>query len=51
LSIAEADALLDEALAEAGTKAGVFWNGVALRVTGNPAIAAGAVAEDDGAES
>jgi len=47
LTIDEADALLVAALAEAGAKAGITWNGVVLRVAGNPAIAAGAVAYED----
>jgi CRISPR-associated protein Csb1 len=46
LSIVEADALLDAALAAAVQKAGVQWNGVALRVTGNPSIVAGVVADE-----
>jgi CRISPR-associated protein Csb1 len=46
--VAEADALLAAALAHAEAAAGVAWNGVALRITGDPAIAAGAV--DDEAE-
>jgi CRISPR-associated protein Csb1 len=48
LTIAEADTLLDAALAAAGQQAGVEWNGVVLRVAGNPAIAAGAVADEEG---
>jgi CRISPR-associated protein Csb1 len=48
LTIAEADELLAAALATAGDRAGVTWNGVVLRVTGNPAIAAGAVADEEG---
>lgn len=48
LDIAAADALLAAALAHAEQAAGVAWNGVALRITGDPAIAAGAV--DDEAE-
>lgn len=51
LTVAEADALLDAALAAAEQKAGVHWNGVVLQVTGNPAIVAGAVADEDGADS
>jgi CRISPR-associated protein Csb1 len=46
LSVPEADALLADALATAQRLAGVRWDGVALPVTGNPAIAAGAVAEE-----
>ena len=48
LTITEADALLDAALAAAGQQAGVRWDGVVLRVAGNPAIAAGAVADEEG---
>lgn len=44
LSIEAADALLAEALAAAEGSAGVVWKGVVLRVTGDPAIVAGAVA-------
>jgi CRISPR-associated protein Csb1 len=47
LSITEADVLLDAALAAAEEKAGVRWNGVVLRITGRPSLAAGAVAADD----
>lgn len=50
LSIEEADKLLDAALAAGRESAGVVWDGVVLRVTGNPAIVAGAVADDDGAD-
>jgi CRISPR-associated protein Csb1 len=50
LTIAEADTLLDLALADAQEKAGVNWNGVVLRVTGNPDVVAGAVADEDGTE-
>lgn len=50
LTIAEADVLLDAALAAAVEKAGVTWNGVVLRVAGNPDIAVGAVADEDGDE-
>lgn len=46
LSIAAADDLLAEALADATASAGVEWTGVALRVTGNPLVLAGA-ADDD----
>ena len=49
LSITEADQLLDAALAAAQEGAGVRWNGVVLRVTGNPAIVAGAVADEENA--
>ena len=47
LTIAETDALLDAALATAQEQAGVTWNGVVLRVTGNPAVVVGAVADED----
>jgi CRISPR-associated protein Csb1 len=47
LSIESADTLLAEALAHAEAEAGVRWNGVVLTVAGNPAIVAGAVAEDE----
>jgi len=50
LSIGTADALLAEALQAAGQAAGVSWDGVALRVTGDPAIVAGAIADDEGGE-
>jgi CRISPR-associated protein Csb1 len=50
LDIEAADALLSEALAEAERSAGVSWAGPALRVTGDPAIVAGAVAEDENGE-
>jgi CRISPR-associated protein Csb1 len=46
LSVEAADALLADALAVAEKSAGVSWNGVVLQVTGDPAIVAGAVAED-----
>ena len=46
LSVAAADALLDAALQHAERAASVRWNGVVLEVDGNPAIVAGAVAED-----
>lgn len=46
LSVAEADALLAEALVAAEREAGLRWEGVSLRVTGNPAIGAGAVDEE-----
>jgi len=46
LSISAADELLAAALARAEQAAGVLWDGVTLRVTGNPAIAAGAADED-----
>jgi CRISPR-associated protein Csb1 len=47
LTIDEADALLAAALAHAEAKAGVTWKGVMLKVAGNAAIAAGAVADED----
>jgi CRISPR-associated protein Csb1 len=50
LSIEAADVLLAEALAAAEREAGVSWDGVALQVTGDPAIVAGAVADDEGEE-
>ena len=50
LGIEAADALLADALAEAERAAGVSWAGPALRVTGDPAIVAGAVAEDEDGE-
>ena len=50
LSIAEADALLDAALAAAQESAGVTWDGAVLQVIGNPAIVAGAVADEDGTD-
>ncbi len=46
LSIEDADVLLGDALSEAERLAGVRWEGVVLTVTGNPAIVAGAVADD-----
>ena len=51
LTIAQADALLGAALAAAQHQAGVSWNGVALQVTGNPDVVAGAVADTDGTDS
>jgi CRISPR-associated protein Csb1 len=50
LTIAQADALLSAALAAAQHQAGVSWNGVALQVTGNPDVVAGAVADTDGTD-
>jgi CRISPR-associated protein Csb1 len=50
LTIAQADALLGAALAAAQHQAGVSWNGVALQVTGNPDVVAGAVADTDGTD-
>jgi CRISPR-associated protein Csb1 len=46
LTIAQADALLEAALDHADQVAGISWNGVVLRVTGDPAISAGA-ADDE----
>jgi CRISPR-associated protein Csb1 len=46
LSVGTADALIAEALQAAGQAAGVSWDGVSLSVTGDPAIVAGAVADD-----
>lgn len=48
LTIETADELLAAALAEAERRAGVVWEGVAIRVTGNPAIVAGAVEDETG---
>jgi CRISPR-associated protein Csb1 len=50
LSIDEADALLDAALAAAKQKAGITWNGVVLRAAGNPGVLAGAVADEGTAD-
>jgi CRISPR-associated protein Csb1 len=49
LSIPAADQLLAAALSHAEHSAGVEWNGVVLRITGDPAIVAGA-ADDAEAE-
>ena len=46
LSIAAADDLLASALSRAEAVANVRWNGVALRVTGNPTVLAGASDDD-----
>lgn len=46
LSIEDADALLANALEHAEQTAGVQWQGVALQVTGNPAIVAAAVDDE-----
>lgn len=46
LDIAAADALLAAALVHAERTADVDWHGVALRVTGDPAIVAGAVDDE-----
>lgn len=48
LTIPAADELLAAALAHAERTAGVVWDGVALRVAGDPAIVAGAQDEDPG---
>lgn len=48
LTIQVADELLDAALAQAESAAGVTWNGIVLRVDGNAAIIAGAVEEEQG---
>ncbi len=50
LSIAQADALLTEALAHAERTAGITWSGVVLQVEGNPAILEGAVDDDSDGE-
>ncbi len=47
LTIAAADALLADALQHAESAAGVQWNGVALQVTGNQDVIAGAVDEEE----
>jgi CRISPR-associated protein Csb1 len=47
LTIAAADGLLAEALQHAQSTAGVQWNGIALRVTGNQDVIEGAVDEDE----
>jgi CRISPR-associated protein Csb1 len=46
LTITAADELLAAALAHAEQTAGVAWNGVVLRVEGDPAIVAGAVDDE-----
>jgi CRISPR-associated protein Csb1 len=46
LTVAAADELLAAALAHTEQAAGVVWNGVTLRVTGDPAIAGGAIDEE-----
>jgi CRISPR-associated protein Csb1 len=51
LSIPAADDLLAAALSHAERTAGVVWDGVVLRATGDPAIVAGAVDEDTEAGS
>lgn len=47
LTIAAADDLLGHALEAAGRTASVSWDGPVLRVAGDPAIVAGAVADDE----
>lgn len=49
LSIEEADALLAAALSAAERAAGIRWDGVVLRVAGNPAIPVGAVDDETAA--
>lgn len=51
LTVSQADALLEAALADADRLAGVEWSGVALDIVGNPAIRQGAVAEDSEASA
>lgn len=51
LSVPAADELLAAALTHAERTAGVVWEGVVLRVAGDPAIVAGAVDEDTETES
>lgn len=51
MSIEAADELLSAALAHAEQTAGVVWDGVVMEVTGNPAIVAGAVDEEQGGEA
>jgi CRISPR-associated protein Csb1 len=46
VTVADADAVLAQALAHAERIAGIAWNGVTLRIEGDPAIAAGAVDEE-----
>lgn len=46
LSIEAADGLLGAALSHAEQAAGVAWNGVVLRIAGNPAVVAGAADEE-----
>lgn len=50
LTIAEADAVLAAALAQAEQSAGVVWNGVVLNVDGNPAVIAGALDDEQAQE-
>ncbi len=50
LGIKAADALLASALAHAEQAAGITWDGVVLNITGNPAIVAGAVDDEQGGE-
>lgn len=51
LSVADADILLETALTAAHEVAGVNWSGVVWRVTGDRAVIAGAVADEDGGGS
>lgn len=51
LDLPAADALLAEALSAAEERAGVVWQGVALEVTGNPAVVSAAVEGEGGEES
>lgn len=51
LSIEAADGLLAAALEAAERTAGVRWQGVVLRVTGNPAIPVGAVDDEEAVSS
>jgi len=46
LTVAGSDQLLQDAFAHAEKAAGVVWRGVVLRITGNPAVVAGAVDEE-----
>ncbi len=46
LTIPEADELLESAISEAVTKAGIRWEGKIFDVTGNPLVLAGAVQEE-----
>lgn len=51
LSVQGADSLLAAALMHAEQAAGVVWNGVVLHVTGNPAIVAGALDDEQAVEA
>ncbi len=46
LDVDSADALLSASITQAEQRAGIRWNGEALRVVGNPAILGGAVEDD-----